>query len=69
MFFKAVTFNKVYKPVKVRLGRFWQMNQFPNIGEFGAIVLIMEVTLINDDHYAHNIISLYSKASRPEVKF
>ena len=43
--------------------------QFPNIGEFGAIVLIMEVTFINGDHYAHNIISLYSKASRPEVKF
>ena len=44
------------------------MSQFPDIGEFGGIVLIMDVTLVNDDHYAYNIISLSSKASRPEAK-
>ena len=45
-------------------GRIGKKVNFPGIGEFDAIVLIMEVTLVNDYHYAHNMISLTSKVFR-----
>ena len=39
------------------------MSQFPGFGEFEAIVLFMEVTMVNDSHNAHNMMSLTSKVT------
>ena len=33
---------------------------FPDVGEFETIVLIMKVTLVKAHHYAHNTIALTS---------
>ena len=43
--------------------RVCQNQPLPGIGVFEAIVLNIKVTLINDNHNAHNIISLTSKES------
>ena len=60
---KGQTTNKVCTLVKVKFGRFWQIHQFPGIGEFYAIFLNMEVTLANGHYYAHNFKFLASKVS------
>ena len=41
-------------------GRIGKLVNFPDIGKFETIVLNMEVTLVKDYHYAHNMISLTS---------
>ena len=48
-------------------GRIVQISQLPGMGKSEAIIFHMEYTLVYD-YYAYNIISLTSKASRPEAK-
>ena len=46
------------------------MSQFPDIGKCEAVVLIIEVTLVNDNYYTHNINSLTSKVRlRPRLNW
>ena len=52
--------SKVYRPVLVRLGRFWQICQFPDNDIFEVIVHCMDVTLVHEQQIAHIIISLTS---------
>ena len=60
---KSQTPNKVYRPIQVNVGGFWEISEFLNTGDFEAIILIIEVTLLSDYHYAPNIISLTSKVT------
>ena len=47
--------------VQAKKNRVCQKQPLPSIGEFEVIILNMKVTYYNDNHYAHNIISVECK--------